>query len=267
MPCLPYNFVSFSSVHFWYWNNKDNNADKTREATKLPDFWTEERLALLAGVGKAVQARLQDALTPLHTRSLGFAPLLHKEWLQRFPECTSNATQLEALINKLGGSSNIINNNRETCQLPWSPKLNRALRDLAASLRRQQEYTMARLMDQWRHLFPGRRDSPDYLMARLEDGNVKLPLVDLPLRPTAEKGEALASETRMAPAVQQQQPAEEGPSCLNARGQMKWSHQGRKHMSCSQCQESSQLTNWLLIGYLGVNNQSEDNQSEAGSSS
>ena len=33
--------------------------------------------------------------------------------------------------------------------------------------------------------------------------------------------------------------------------------QGRKFMSCSDCQELGQQVSWLLIGYTRVNNQSE----------
>ena len=40
------------SVHYWYWNNKDN-PDK-KEGAKLSDFWTEDKLTQLASIGEKV---------------------------------------------------------------------------------------------------------------------------------------------------------------------------------------------------------------------
>ena len=40
-------------------------------------------------------------------------------------------------------------------------------------------------------------------------------------------------------------------------------HQGRKLMSCSHCQEMGQQASWLLIGYTRMKNQSEDNSANS----
>lgn len=218
-------------MHYWYWNNRDNSCSSggekreggasTSPSTRLPEYWTEERLGALAQVGESVQARLRESSRS--SSNNGFAPLLHAEWTKRFPDSGTSSAELEGLFKKL--------ENREQEEggavLPWSPGLNRRLRRLAALLMDRGEYVLNRLLEDWRKLNPARRDGAEYILARLDDSNIPAPLVDR-LPPKKPGGAKIKPEPgRTEPELMTEEPelpsfASGSANCLNARGQMRW---------------------------------------------
>lgn len=199
------------SVHFWYWNNRENTE---RRGPKLPEFWTEERLAQLANIAEMVENKMKNPGTSMSVRSVGFAPLLHSEWSNLYPGSKESPAQLEALIRRLETKET-----QPDIILPWSPKLNQSLRLLASRLIDKNEYLMSRLLEEWRSLNPGRRDGVEFILDRLDDANISPPVIDrLAKKPV-----------RIVPRIEPVKIFAPDPpviaNCLNARGQMRWTQQ------------------------------------------
>ena len=65
------------SVHYWYWNNKDN---PDKKEAKLSDFWTGEKLAQLASIGEKVNTLLLNPGQGTHkTKSYHIAQVKARE--------------------------------------------------------------------------------------------------------------------------------------------------------------------------------------------
>ena len=139
------NSINFS-VHYWYWNNRENTEKKeggAASAQKMPDFWTQDRIGQLTSLAEVVESRIRDPRTSISLRSEGFAPLLKAEWLRRFPGCKETAVQLEAMISRAEA-----NQPPTPLQLPWSPKLKQDLRQLRERLEEAGEYLVSRLLEE-----------------------------------------------------------------------------------------------------------------------
>ena len=233
----------FCSVHYWYWNSKESGGGVKKAigggGNKLPDFWTEERLAQLSNLGEQYSTILANPSMSVDVRSRGVAPLLHNHWLRLYPGCRETPLQLQRLLSKLRTEDADGFDSSTQQRLPWSPRLNNDLRRLAAKLAAvNSNYVMSQLMDSWRGLHPGRRDTAEYLLDRLDDANIPLPAIDkiikkrLKPEATGEEANKVDAKTKeeeqkeATPAVKPEPPSTIATqSCLNARGQMRWTNQ------------------------------------------
>ena len=92
-------------------------------------------------------------------------------------------------------------------QLPWSPKLKQDLRQLRERLEEAGEYLVSRLLEEWKVLHPGRKDSVDNFFSRLDDLNINPPRRDCILKKFKKSPIALAppAEVKLEPERSQNQ--------------------------------------------------------------
>jgi len=233
-PTCPYTANNLS-VHYWYWTSKETNQEKKDNTIKPPEIvevepndpttaWSEDQLSELKRVGTKVDAMLKDA-SNTNTKTMEFTKLLHSVWVKLHPQSKETEKSLSTVLD------HAVSENKENVKQElkeeepklevrekWTPKHNKALREIVHNLKQGNQYTRINVLKEWRRLFP--RMDWDVLRSRIDDCELSLPLNIVEVR-----------EAKSAPEIEEikvepkQVEAEPIPSGLNARGQMRWTQQ------------------------------------------
>ena len=233
-PSCPYTANNLS-VHYWYWTSKDNNQDKKENVMKPPEIvevepdnaisdWSDDQLNELKRVGAKVEAMLKDA-SNTNSKPMEFSKLLHSVWIKLHPQSRESERNLSIALNhaledKENIKEKIKDENKPIEVERWTPRHNKAIRDIVQNLKQRNLYTRINIMKEWKKYFP--KTGWEVLKSRIDDCGFPLPpsIIEIK-RPKPEPVE----EERIKPAETKQSESETAPNGLNARGQMRWTQQ------------------------------------------
>jgi len=232
-PSCPYTANNLS-VHYWYWTSKDTNQEKKDNTIKPPEIvevepddttadWSEDQLNELKRVGAKVDAMLKDASTT-NTKTMEFTKLLHSVWIKLHPQSKQTEKSLSGVLSHvLENKENIRNEVKEVSKPAavaekWTPRHNKAIREIVQNLKLRKMYTRNNVMKEWRVFSP--RMDWRVLRGRIDDCCLPLPPNIIDVREA--KAAPVVEEIKAEPKPAEADPV---PSGLNARGQMRWTQQ------------------------------------------
>ena len=186
--------------------------------------WSDDQLNELKRVGAKVEAMLKDA-SNTNSKPMEFSKLLHSVWIKLHPQSRESEKNLSIALNhaledKENIKEEIKDENKPIEVERWTPRHNKAIRDIVQNLKQRNLYTRINIMKEWKKYFP--KTGWEVLKSRIDDCGFPLPpsIIEIK-RPKPEPVE----EERIKPAETKQSESETAPNGLNARGQMRWTQQ------------------------------------------
>ena len=166
---------------------------------------------------------LKDASTT-NTKTMEFTKLLHSVWIKLHPQSKQTEKSLSGVLSHVMENKENIRNevkkvsNSAVIPERWTPRHNKAIRDIVQNLKLRKMYTRNNVMKEWRAFFP--RMDWKVLRARIDDCGLPLPPNIIEVREA--KAAPIVEEIKAESKPAESEPA---PSGLNARGQMRWTQQ------------------------------------------